>query len=65
VIKRLNCKIGGCECHNGAEDFTVEVDTEKRMFTLPEFFCTACLGQLYVSLISEEIIDPMEIPNAG
>jgi hypothetical protein len=63
VIKRLNCKIGGCGCHAGVEDFTVEIDTTKRMFTLPQFYCSICVQPLAVTLVSEEIIDHMEISN--
>jgi hypothetical protein len=63
MIKRLNCKIGGCGCHAGVEDFTVEIDTTKRMFTLPEFYCTMCIRPLEVTLISEEVIDHMGISN--
>jgi hypothetical protein len=65
MIKHLYCKIGGCNCHS-LEDFDLEIDTVNRMFTLPEFYCTVCMGKLNVVVISEElIVNPTEIPNAG
>jgi hypothetical protein len=61
MIRRLNCQIGGCSCGFGSEDFTVEIDTKKRMFTIPTFYCTICIRPLDVVIVSDEIINHMGV----
>jgi hypothetical protein len=70
VIKKLICQIVGCECgNNSLEDFIVDVDTYKKIFTLPEFYCTNCCHRLDFILLEETVIpeinNTVEMPNAG